>query len=70
MLKQIAAERGFTRLAVFGSVARGESREGSDVDLLVQPPEGAVIGDLLELKRVFEEILGRRVDVVTHGALK
>jgi predicted nucleotidyltransferase len=29
-----------------------------------------VIGDLLELKRVFEEILGRRVDVVTHGALK
>ncbi|MDR0593693.1 MAG: nucleotidyltransferase domain-containing protein [Bifidobacteriaceae bacterium] len=70
VLKAIAAERGFSRLAVFGSLARGQAGTDSDVDLLAQPPEGATIGDLLDLKQVFEQILGRRVDLVTHGALK
>ena len=40
VLKAMAAERGFTRLAVFGSVARGEARPDSDFDFLVRAPKG------------------------------
>lgn len=40
ILKALAAERGFTRLAVFGSVARGDAGPDSDIDLLVHAPAG------------------------------
>ncbi len=70
VLKDLAVERGFTHLAVFGSVAREQSRPDSDIDLLVHPPAGATIGDLLDLQELFERILGRSVDVVSYGGLK
>ncbi|HLS46546.1 MAG TPA: nucleotidyltransferase domain-containing protein [Ornithinicoccus sp.] len=40
MLKSLAAEHGYARLAVFGSVARHTAHEDSDIDLLVEAPEG------------------------------
>ena len=40
VLKALAAERGYTRLAVFGSVARHQARPGSDIDLIVEAPAG------------------------------
>ena len=40
VLKALAAEYGYRRLAVFGSVARGEARQDSDIDLLVDAPPG------------------------------
>lgn len=70
ILVDTALSRGFARLAVFGSVARQEARADSDIDLLVEPPTGAGIKELVELRRVFEEILGRQVDLVTYGGLK
>ena len=70
VLADVARTKGFDRLAVFGSVARREARADSDIDLLVEPPAGAGIKELVELQAIFEEILGRPVDLVTYGGLK
>ena len=40
VLKALAADHGFTRIAVFGSVARGDAGPASDIDVLVQDPSG------------------------------
>ena len=70
VLRRAAEDRGFADLAVFGSVARGEARLDSDIDLLVRPPRDTTIAGLLALQRLFEAILGRSVDLVTYGGLK
>jgi predicted nucleotidyltransferase len=61
---------GVERLALFGSVLRGEARPDSDVDLLVQFSPGAKTFDhFLALFDLLEERLGRRVELVTTEAL-
>lgn len=70
VLVRVAQARGFDRLAVFGSVARGQARADSDIDLLVDAPPGAGIKELLTLRETFQEILGRPVDLVTYSGLK
>jgi predicted nucleotidyltransferase len=57
-------------ISVFGSVARDEAQEGSDVDLLVEFSEPVGLFHFVRLKRYLEDILGARVDLVTPGALK
>lgn len=70
VLKVLAADRGFTRLAVFGSIARGEARPDSDVDLLVRAPTGTSSFGLVKFKQLLEAVLGRQVDLVEYGGLK
>ena len=70
ILVDVARSRGFDRLAVFGSVARHQARPDSDIDLLVDPPAGAGVKDVVALQRVFQDILGRPVDVITYAGLK
>lgn len=70
VIKDVAQERGFSDVAVFGSLARGEGTPHSDVDLLVRPPKGAVLADLEGLRSILCELLGREVDVVSYGGLK
>ena len=65
-----AAERGYSRLAVFGSLARGQATRDSGVDLLVQAPEGTSTFDFLRFRRLIERVLGREVDLVSYGGLK
>ena len=71
----LASEReirafGVERLALFGSVVRGEARPDSDVDLLVQFSPGAKTYDhFLALSELLEARLGRRVELVTMEAL-
>ncbi|HZT29301.1 MAG TPA: nucleotidyltransferase family protein [Bryobacteraceae bacterium] len=61
---------GVARLALFGSVLRGEARPDSDVDLLVQFSPGAKTFDrFLALSELLEDRLGRRVELVTTEAL-
>lgn len=70
VLKALAAQHGFTRLAVFGSVARGEARSSSDIDLLVQAPPGTSSFGLVRFQHLIERVLGRDVDLVEYGGLK
>jgi predicted nucleotidyltransferase len=66
-----AATRNRARsIAVFGSVARGEDTESSDIDFLVQFTSGASLMDLVRLQLELEALLGSRVDVVSVGGLK
>lgn len=56
-------------IAVFGSVARGEATEASDVDFLVEFEPGSSLFDLMHLQDALAELLGCDVDVVSVGAL-
>ena len=58
-----------TNPGVFGSALRGEDREDSDLDVLVDALPGATLFDLGGLQVELEEILGVRVDLLTPGDL-
>ena len=67
---RIAAKHGVTHIRIFGSAARGESREDSDIDFLIEVNgpttpwfPGSLVADL-------EKLLGRRVDVVEPEAIR
>ncbi|MDK2974612.1 MAG: uncharacterized protein PWP08_983 [Methanofollis sp.] len=57
-------------IGLFGSCRRGEEREGSDVDILVEFTEVPGLFDVLRLEGHLTEILGRKVDLVEKSALK
>ncbi len=57
-------------LGVFGSYARGEQNEKSDVDILVRFHKGATLFDLVELGDFLEEKLGINVDIVSENAVR
>jgi predicted nucleotidyltransferase len=65
-----AAAHGVRNLRVFGSVARGEDRPDSDVDLLVDLPPGLGLFGLGRVQDELEAILGTRVDLVPAQDLK
>ncbi len=66
----VAAQHGAHHVRVFGSVARGEADERSDVDLLVDLETGRSLLDLGGLLMDLQTLLGRPVDVVTEKGLK
>lgn len=57
------------RAAIFGSFARGEMKEDSDLDILVEFKGEKSLLDLVALKMELEEVLGREVDVLTYNSL-
>lgn len=57
------------KAAVFGSFLRGEMTEGSDIDILVEFKGEKSLLDLAGLKIELEELLGRKVDVLTYNSL-
>ena len=61
---------GVASLAVFGSVARDEAEDGSDVDILVEFDQPVGLFEFVRLRLRLEEILGRPVDLVTRDALR
>jgi uncharacterized protein len=66
----VARKRRARRIAVFGSVARGEADSDSDLDLLVDFEPGASLLDHIGLFQDLEDLLGVGVDVVARSALK
>jgi hypothetical protein len=62
---------GVKRIGIFGSFARGEAIEGSDVDVIVEFGQDAENFDnYIELKYFLQEIFGRDVDLATADALR
>ncbi|MDZ4774102.1 MAG: nucleotidyltransferase family protein [Planctomycetota bacterium] len=67
---RLAARHGARNVRVFGSVARGQDDEDSDVDLLVDMDPGRSLLDLGGLSSDLEALLDRRVDIVTMAGLR
>lgn len=65
----IAAKHGARNVRIFGSVARGEEDERSDVDFLVEMEPGRSLMDLGGLLADWEDLLGRKVEVVEPEGL-
>ncbi len=61
---------GVKSIAIFGSTARNEAREDSDVDVLVEFSGDVGLFEFLDLQARLEAIVGRKVDLVTDDALK
>lgn len=69
-LRGVQLPLGAQRIRLFGSVARGEESESSDIDLAVDVAPTVGVFDLLRMKRAAEKILGRPVDLVPADGLK
>jgi len=69
-LVALAAAHGVSNLRVFGSVAQGQDRPDSDVDLLADFPPGLSLFGLGRLEAGLEAILGTRVDLIPDADLK
>ena len=67
---RIAGRHGATQVRLIGSVARGEARPDSDVDLLVTWSEGTSLLDHAALMLELEKVLGRIVDIASDGWVK
>lgn len=69
--KLIRQKFGVKRIGIFGSFARGEEKEDSDLDVLVVFEEGQKTFDnYMDLKFYLEDLFGREIDLVTERALK
>ena len=66
----ILKDAGITRSSIFGSYVRGEQREDSDIDLLVEFPDGLSLFDVAEIKYKLEDALGKKVDLVDFNRIK
>ena len=68
-LIEICKANDIAMVGVFGTMARGEQTERSDIDLLVRPGKPKSLLSLVTLEREISDALGRRVDILTEGAL-
>ena len=65
-VKPILQKYGVTKSDLFGSFARGDFNSKSDVDLLIQTPDGMSLFDLGYLQEDLEKVLSRSVDLVDY----
>lgn len=70
--KELKEKYGIKEIGIFGSYLRGEAKEGSDVDILVEfkPDVGISLLDFVELENYLSDLLGVKVDLVERSALK
>lgn len=61
---------GVRSISLFGSLARNQSRKRSDIDLLVEFSKPVGLFEFARLKLYLEELLGRKIDLVTPEALR
>lgn len=69
-VRPILERYGVTRAGVFGSLARGELKIRSDIDILVEIPEPIGLIAFVGLQQELSRTLGRKVDVVEYEAVK
>jgi predicted nucleotidyltransferase len=65
----ILKKNGVIKAGIFGSVARGESKKSSDVDILIRYKGRKSLLDLIGLEMELEEALSKKVDLVTYNSL-
>lgn len=68
-IQALAAEYGISNIRIFGSVARGEERDDSDVDVLIDISPPKTYFDLIRFEMALQDKWGRDVDVVSEGGL-
>ncbi len=70
--KELKERYGIKEIGIFGSYVRGEERESSDVDILVEfyPDAHISLLDFVEIENYLTELLGIKVDLVEKSALK
>lgn len=61
---------GVKRVGLFGSCVRGELKEDSDIDILVEIEKDVSLLDFVGIKLELEEVLGRKVDLVEYSTVK
>ena len=66
----LARKHGVLKISVFGSVARGESDDNSDLDLLVEFERGSTLIEMISLEEELSATLGVEVDVLTAKSLR
>ncbi len=69
VIRPILQDFSVKRASVFGSVVRDDFSNKSDIDLLVDLPEGSTLLDLIKLEDELKEKLGRKVDLVTFDSI-
>ena len=68
---EIRKRFGVRKIGIFGSFARGEEREGSDIDVLVEFQDNyETFDNFMDLKYFLEDLFGRKIDLVTMDALR
>jgi len=68
-IAEILLKHGVKRAAFFGSLARGDAEDGSDIDILVDLAADKSLLDLVAIKIEIEDLLGISVDVLTYKSL-
>ena len=68
-LVEICRQNDVSKIGIFGSMARGEATEQSDIDLIVEFSERKSLLALVALERKMSETLGRQVDLLTEAAI-
>ncbi|RKX96678.1 MAG: nucleotidyltransferase [Spirochaetes bacterium] len=68
--KEIKEKYGVKEIGIFGSLVRGEMKEESDVDILVEFEKPIGFFKFLELEEYLSDLIGRKVDLVSKKALK
>jgi predicted nucleotidyltransferase len=66
---RVSHQHGARRVRIFGSAARGQTTETSDLDILVEMETGSSLLDIVAIQQDLEDLLGCKVDVVTESAL-
>ncbi|KJU81295.1 nucleotidyltransferase [Candidatus Magnetobacterium bavaricum] len=69
IISNVLEKYGVKRAALFGSVVRGEATDKSDIDLLIEFEGRKSLLDLVGLKLEIEDLLGKKVDVLTYGSI-
>ena len=69
-INTICQDAGITYLALFGSQARGDASDSSDVDLLVEFKETPGLISFIRTKQQFEAVFKKKVDLITKGLVK
>ncbi|MGQ0847877.1 MAG: nucleotidyltransferase family protein, partial [Actinomycetota bacterium] len=69
-IRLVVSNRGGSNPRLFGSVARGEAREDSDIDLLIDLGQGCTLFDLAAMRAELEDLLGVPIDVMTTSGLE